>query len=482
MLTVAVPAAAAVADPVVWPGAPALGGQTECFAQTLRDFGASVRALAKEEALAGQVEMALAEQVKPLLRQALEKTLQAQADKHGPICPHCGAPLKRAKIKERTLRSQWGEVTLRRVWGYCPKCKQWSAPADHAIALPQSEQNTPLYGETLAYLGTKLPASEAAEVVERVLGDAVAPSRVERQTRRAAQKALEQREEDVQAALSTAERHAFAREHAAGLPKEEFALLILIDGWMIRERDHWGQSEAMRRQGQDPKRWHETKTARIYRLPASEWHEGAVASLAGSNYVATRTEAEPFSELVWTEALRSGLLQARRVLVVADGGAWIWNIARDRFSFAQGTLDFYHACQPMYAVAAAIFGEHTAEAKAWFEPLRHQLRHGGEAGVLHSLADLKALIEDETARAVAQRETEYLERHRDHPGYEAKAQRGEPVGSGAIESACKQYQVRFQRGGQFWGRNWDEGLLELKSRQLAGRWNDLWPHRRHQLN
>jgi hypothetical protein len=453
------------------------------FEHALREFAANVRVLAQEESMAGQVELALAEQVKPLLRQALEKSLQAQADKHGPVCPICGAPLTRTKIKERTLRSQWGEVTLRRVWGYCPKCKCWSAPADHAMALPPSEQNTPLYGETLAYLGTKLPASEAAEVVGRVLGDPVAPSRVERQTRRAGQKALEQREEDVKAALSTQGRHEFAREHAAALPPEEFALVILMDGWMIRERDFWGQSEALRAQGQDPKRWHETKAARIYRLAASDWRAGAVASLKGSNYVATRGDAEAFGELVWTEAVRAGLLAAKRVIVVADGGAWIWNIARDRFSFAEGSLDFYHACQHLWAVAQAVHGENTAQAKAWFEPLRHQLRHGGEAGVLESLADLKGLIgDDEEASATLRRETEYFSRHRDHIAYRAKAQGGEPIGSGAIESACKQYQVRFKRGGQFWGRNWDEGLLELKSRQLAGRWDSLWPHRRHRLN
>jgi hypothetical protein len=412
----------------------------------------------------------------------LEKSLQAQADKHGPVCPICRTPLTRTKIKERTLRSQWGEVTLRRIWGYCPQCQRWSAPADHALALPPSEQNTPLYGETLAYLGTKLPAGEAAEVIERILGDPVAPSRVERQTRRAGQKALEQRDEDVKAALSTEDRQRFAREHAAVLPAEDFALIILMDGWMIRERDHWGLSQALRQQGQDPKRWHETKTARIYRLAAADWHEGAVASLKGANYVATRGDAEAFSELVWTEAVRAGLLAAKRVIVVADGGAWIWNIARDRFSFAEGSLDFYHACQHLHAVAQAVYGENTAEAKAWFEPLRHQLRHGGEAGVLESLADLKALLEEEEALATLRRETEYFERHRDHLAYQAKSERGEPIGSGAIESACKQYQIRFKRGGQFWGRNWDEGLLELKSRQLAGRWDSLWPHRRHQLN
>ena len=68
-------------------------------------------------------------------------------------------------------------------------------------------------------------------------------------------------------------------------------------------------------------------------------------------YVATRGDAEAFSALVWTEAVRAGLLRAKRVIVVADGGAWIWNFARDRFSFAEGSLDFYHACQHLWVAS-----------------------------------------------------------------------------------------------------------------------------------
>ena len=92
----------------------------ESFDQALVEFAASVGTLAQKDALAGHIELDLAEHAKPLLRQALEKALQAQADKHGPLCPHCRTPLKRTKLKQRTLRSQWGDVTVRRVWGYCP--------------------------------------------------------------------------------------------------------------------------------------------------------------------------------------------------------------------------------------------------------------------------------------------------------------------------------------------------------------------------
>lgn len=73
-----------------------------------------------------------------------------------------------------------------------------------------------------------------------------------------------------------------------------------------------------------------------------------------------------------------------------------------------------------------------------------------------------------------EREAAYLDGHREHLDYQSKAERGEPIGSGAMESACKQYQLRFKRPGQFW--KYEEGLLELYRRRLSGRWDSLWPH------
>jgi hypothetical protein len=174
--------------------------------------------------------------------------------------------------------------------------------------------------------------------------------------------------------------------------------------------------------------------------------------------------------------------------VISDGGVWIWKIMEDRFSFADKELDFYHASQLIWVVSNALHGEGTEEAREWVEPLLHQMRHGGEAGVIQTLSDLHEIIKDQKTREVVRsilrsgdataedgREHEYFEKHREHMAYQERAKRGEPLGSGAVESAAKRYQVQFKRGGQFWSRTWDEGLLHLKSLQLSGRWHELWP-------
>jgi len=53
---------------------------------------------------------------------------------------------------------------------------------------------------------------------------------------------------------------------------------------------------------------------------------------------------------------------------------------------------------------------------------------------------------------------------------------GEPLGSGAIESTCRQYQCRFKRPGQFWTREGDEALMCLETFWRNGRWHILFPH------
>jgi hypothetical protein len=50
------------------------------------------------------------------------------------------------------------------------------------------------------------------------------------------------------------------------------------------------------------------------------------------------------------------------------------------------------------------------------------------------------------------------------------------LGSGAIESTCRQYQCRFKRPGQFWTRSGDEALMCLETFWRNGCWHLLFPH------
>ena len=74
---------------------------------------------------------------------------------------------------------------------------------------------------------------------------------------------------------------------------------------------------------------------------------------------------------------------------------------------------------------------------------------------------------------LVQREIKYFQNHRDHLHYQDNAAKGFPVGSGAVESGCSQFQDRFKRTGQFWNSVSMGRLQALKVARNNGDWEEL---------
>jgi hypothetical protein len=147
-----------------------------------------------------------------------------------------------------------------------------------------------------------------------------------------------------------------------------------IDAWDIRERDDWGKTKQLCQQGKKPERWHWVYMGTVFRLDHRGQTAGQRAVITQRGYVATRLGVEALSAQLYREALARGLGQAQLVLIIADGAVWIWNLAKDRFPYASQRLDLYHAEEHLWAVAHDIYGQGTAEAKAWVAPLLQQIR------------------------------------------------------------------------------------------------------------
>ena len=57
---------------------------------------------------------------------------------------------------------------------------RWVAPADAVPGLERHTQNSADLAEKMAHLGTKVPTAEAAEILEHLTGEKIAPSREDR--------------------------------------------------------------------------------------------------------------------------------------------------------------------------------------------------------------------------------------------------------------------------------------------------------------
>jgi hypothetical protein len=245
--------------------------------------------------------------------------------------------------------------------------------------------------------------------------------------------------------------------------------VLMLDGWLVRQRGPgWGKKKT----AQTRVEWHEWKTGVYYRQEQAGHSAGGRGVLAEKVVVGWQGEPLEFGRRLHWEALRGGLGRAGAQLVVADGAPWIWNVAQDRWAGATQVLDFYHATQHLWELGRALHAQDEAASTQWVQPRRHQLRHGQEQAVLKEIAALK--VPRGTAGQVVKREQSYFAAHAARMNYQKIHRRGWPIGSGSVESACRQKQCRFKRPGQFWTPQGMRNLSALAEARHNHHWDELW--------
>jgi hypothetical protein len=427
----------------------------------------------------GMLELALENQVREYQRVALQLLAQRRTDAVNVVCPECTGALRiESHNRQRKVSSRFGSITLIRTYGFCPDCETWQVPADRALGLHPKASASPRVQEICALTTLRHPAVHAQADTRRLTGLDIAPRCIHREARRQGERALKLR--DADAAKTRTAKGVAELASRASCPQQDFTLVIEIDAWHIRERDHWGKTEALRKAGEKVTRWHWVYTATIFRLDQRATTAAGRPIIIERGYVATRQGLESFREQLYAEALIRGLTQAETVLVLGDGAAWIWNIAKDRFKNAVHRVDLYHVRQHLWAVAHELHGQGTEEARKWVQPYLQWLkrRNNGSLDVVNSLQDLLEKRVDLTSdqRENLEREIGYFNDHKDRMDYKQAKKNDQPLGSGAIESTCSQYQGRFKLRGQFWSLDGDEAFLALATLHRNERWSALFPH------
>ena len=436
------------------------------------------RSIEASDQTMGHLEEEIHQKTLEVERVALEEAAQKKADQSPPVCPVCGMKLTRVTSGHpRSYQTRFGVVTIRRARGWCRRCKCWRFPADHVLGLADTGSCSPGVQEMAALVASKLPVGEASAVLERLTGVKLPRATLDREARRQGRRAQDKRQQmDEQMSQGTGGAQLMP-ELRLPMAVEPFTLVIELDAWNIRERNQedWGRTEQLRLQGQEPKWWHWVYGGTCFRLSQRVQTQSGRSLILSRGTVMTRGGIDALKHQLWAEAMRHGLSQAQEVLVIADGAVWIWNLVADRFAGARQRLDPWHALQHLWTVAHALHPEDEAAAAAWIKPLKEKLLESQALEVITELDDLLKRLQG-SAREVVQTERDYLENNKNRLDYKGAHEGGEPLGSGAMESTCRQYQVRFHRSGQFWTTQGDEALMCLETFWRNARWRLLFPH------
>ena len=424
-----------------------------------------------------------AEQGRQSGREKLRQRLQAIADEQGLVCPGSGTHLQDARLRHLPLITTLGTVSIRAHYGYDRLAQRWTFAVRELWGLGPRQEISPHLEQQICFTAVEWGSYQKAQQMARSWGVQISATAIHKHVQRLGGQAQRQQEFRTDHALNPASRGEVARPAQAQAPNalKQYNLIISIDAWKARERaQDWGFKPATATASRV--QWRDLKLAVIYRLdqlvevssadPASRPRRQILQKFWGA--APSGTPPEEFGRQVHAEALRRGMAQAKYVFLVCDGAVWIGNIIEDRFQSAIKELDFYHGSEHLWEVARDLYPQ-PEQARAWVEPLLHQLRHGQEAKVLATWEGLPESLRNVggVLSELVQREINYFQTHREHLHYQDNAAQGFPVGSGAVESGCSQFQDRFKRTGQFWNSASLGRLQALKVAEHNGDWDEL---------
>jgi hypothetical protein len=229
--------------------------------------------------------------------------------------------------------------------------------------------------------------------------------------------------------------------------------------------------------------WKELKVGCVFEIavqPTRESHTGEIVPLAHAvhnTYVAHLGGPALFGEALWAEARHRRWMHAPETVVLGDGAPWIWNLAADQFFTSRQVVDWYHAKLHLTQAAKALHGEGTPKAQRWLRAHETPLLQGQAERLANELRHL-AQNHPDCADSL-RREAGYFQDNARRMHYLEIREEGFPIGSGMVESACKQFRARLAGSGMRWSRPGLERLLPIRTAIMGHGFDALWQKAYH---
>ncbi len=141
-------------------------------------------------------------------------------------------------------------------------------------------------------------------------------------------------------------------------------------------------------------------------------------------------------------------------------------------------VDYYHAAERLTTIADALkFRTDTEKRSKWLKHVRALLLEpNGHGRVLRSIATMRELYGyNSSLSAKAASAEKYLRRYRQFMNYSELKANQFPIGSGVVESACKQIvSERMKLSGMRWKRKGGQQTMTLRCLLLSGVWDQVY--------
>jgi hypothetical protein len=376
-----------------------------------------------------------------------------------------GHPAEFVGYRGKHILTVLSSVEVQRAYYHCPGCQGGLVPKDQELDVVGSSFS-PGVRRMMGRVGAKQPFEQGRSDLEELAGVVVQTKQVER----------------VSAQLGTQveafcqrEREAILTGKLAPLLPAVPILYIAIDGTGVPVVPR----ETERRRGKDATGKAKTREAKIGCVftQTKQDEEGyPIRDEDSTTYVGAIETAEAFGPRIYAEAVRRGLRQAQKVVVLGDGGPWIWGIAGQYFPWATEIVDLYHAREHLANLGKIVYGPASTEAKQWAVARCGQLDDGDVEAVITSMKRLRP--RQQNVREEVRKAIDYFQTNKERMRYAKFRSEGLFVGSGVVEAGCKTViGLRLKQSGMRWTVNHANAIIALRCCQLSGRWEEFWEQR-----
>ena len=388
----------------------------------------------------------------------------------------CGGKLHYQRHRAATIWSVFGKVVYQRAYYAGCTCQKGQAPVDSRYGIEAGKVTAGL-AHLVALSGIKESFEEGCKWLKEYLLFEVSENTIRSETRKMGELQLQA----DQALVKEMHDEKSLQQRERSQPMACDILYGSIDAAKVRIEPRDPQEKALenRETWRDLKAgcWYEGEVVPVrqhsMRQKEKLQREGVVLRAKNKTYFCDIAEAQEFGKLLWATGCTAGADRARRLVFICDGAVWIWNLIAQHFPNAIQIVDWYHAVDRLKRIAEEVFPI-LEERHDWLTQVTEDLWQGRVELVIEACRLLAKQSK------WAQHSLTYYSNNLERMRYDQFRASNFLIGSGIIESGCKQIVTqRLKLPGAQW--HLDGAILTAKARTawMSGNWPKLVSARSH---
>jgi hypothetical protein len=416
------------------------------------------------------IETGLRDTLRQIGAEALRQWLSAA--QHTPEAERpcvCGGTLRYQRFRSATVLSVFGRVTYERAYYAGCTCGRGCAPLDEQYGLQPGQVSAGL-SELLTLAGVELAFEHSQRWLKGFLLFDMSENTIRHETQMLGQ---------VQAAHETEwqqQSHdpTWLQAHRRTLEPMPTRLYGSLDAAKVRiEPRKQAEKQADREAWRDLKVgcWYEVEPVPPRQQSPRQQtvtERGQLCQRATNiRYYCDIADATTFGDLMWATGCAVQADLTRELVFVCDGAAWIWNLITTHYAQAVQIVDWYHAADRLHRVAHAAFPQ-IEPRERWLDRTTTALWEGRVTNVIQACADLGTQCPE------AHDAETYFTNNQARMRYDQYRQAGYLIGSGTVESSCKQIVTqRLKCSGAQWLIPGAVDTAKARAAWLSGDWTPV---------